>query len=72
MGEVYKLKRFLIQIKIKITNKGPGLPIAIKQVAYIGLFLTEKVLKWFKLYFIKVQLNRLNTTNIKAWYIFLT
>ena len=39
-GEVYKLKRFLTQIKIKITNKGPGLPMAIKQVAYAGLFLT--------------------------------
>ena len=30
LGEVYKLKGFLTQIKIKITNKGPGLPIAIK------------------------------------------
>ena len=50
LGEVYKLKGFLIQIKIKITNKGPGLPTAIKQVAYIGLFLTKKVLKWFKPY----------------------
>jgi hypothetical protein len=45
LGEVYKLKKFLIQIKIKITNKGPGLPMAIKQVAYVGLFLTERVLK---------------------------
>ena len=39
LGEVYKLKGFLTQIKIKITNKGLGLPIAIKQVAYTGLFL---------------------------------
>ena len=30
LGEVYKLKGFLMQIKIKITNKGPGLSIAIK------------------------------------------
>ena len=29
-GEVYKLRGFLIQIKIKITNKGLGLLIAIK------------------------------------------
>ena len=71
LGEAYKLKGFLTQIKIKITNKGLGLPIAIKQVAYIGLFLTERVLEWFKPYFIKVQLNRLNTTNIEVWYIFL-
>ena len=44
-GEAYKLREFLTQIKIKITNKGPGLPIAIKQVAYAGLFLTKRVLK---------------------------
>ena len=30
LGEVYKLKGFLIQIKIKIVNKGIGLPIVIK------------------------------------------
>ena len=69
LGEVYKLKGFLIQIKI--TNKGLGLPTAIKQVAYAGLFLTERVLKQFKPYLTKVQLNGLNTTNIKAQYIFL-
>ena len=45
LGEVYKLKGFLIQIKIKITNKGLGLPIAIKQVAYTGLFLIGRVLE---------------------------
>ena len=71
MGEVYKLKGFLTQIKIKITNKGPGLLTAIKQVAYVGLFLTGRVLKWFKPYLTKVQMNGLNTTNIKVRYIFL-
>ena len=70
MGEVYKLKRFLTQIKIKITNKGLELPTAIKQVAYVGLFLTKKVLEWFKPYFTKVQLNGLNTTNIEVRYMF--
>ena len=44
-GEAYKLRGFLIQIKIKITNKGLGLPIAIKQVAYAGLFLIRRVLE---------------------------
>ena len=39
---------------------------AIKQVAYVGLFLTKRVLEWFKPYFTKVQLNRLNTTNIEV------
>ena len=71
LGEAYKLKGFLTQIKIKITNKGLGLLTAIKQVAYAGLFLTERVLEWFKPYFTKVQLNGLNTTNIEVWYIFL-
>ena len=44
---------------------------AIKQVAYAGLFLTGRVLKWFKPYLTEVQLNGLNTTNIKVWYMFL-
>ena len=45
LGEVYKLRGFLMQIKIKITNKGLGLLIAMEQMAYIGLFLIERVLK---------------------------
>ena len=45
LGEAYKLRGFLIQIKIKIINKGLGLLIAIKQVAYTGLFLTGRVLE---------------------------
>ena len=45
LGEVYKLRGFLTQIKIKITNKGLGLLTVIEQVAYIGLFLTGRVLK---------------------------
>ena len=30
LGKLYKLKIFLMEIKIKITNKGLGLPIVIK------------------------------------------
>ena len=45
LGEVYKLKKFLTQIKIKIINKRLGLPTVIKQIAYIGLFLTKRVLE---------------------------
>ena len=71
LGEAYKLKGFLTQIKIKITNKELGLPTVIKQVAYTGLFLTKKVLKWFKPYLTKIQLNGISTTNIKIRYIFL-
>ena len=71
LKEAYKLKGFFTQIKIKIINKGLGLLTAIKQVAYIGLSLTKRVLKWFKPHFTKVQLNRLNTTNVEVWYMFL-
>ena len=52
--KAYKLKEFLTQIKIKITNKGLGLPTVIKQMAYTGLFLIRRVLKWFKLYFTEI------------------
>ena len=45
LGEAYKLRGFLTQIKIKITNKGLELPTVIKQVAYAGLFLTGRALK---------------------------
>ena len=61
-----------MQIKIKIINKGLGLLIVIKQVAYAGLFLIGKVLEWFKPYLTKIQLNGMSTTNIKIWYMFLT
>ena len=71
LGEVYKLRGFLTQIKIKITNKGPGLPTVIKQVAYTGLFLIGRVLKWFKPYFTEIWLNGMSTINIKVWYMFL-
>ena len=30
LGEVYKLKGFLTQVKIKIVNKGAGLPTVMK------------------------------------------
>ena len=71
LGEAYKLKGFLTQIKIKITNKGLGLLIVIKQVAYAELFLTGRVLEWFKPYLTKIQLNGISTTNIEARYMFL-
>ena len=54
LEEVYKLKGFLTQVKIKIVNKGAGLPTVIKQVAYIKLFLLGRALEWFKLYLTKI------------------
>ena len=44
-GELYKLRGFFTQIKIKITNKGLRLLMSIKQIAYTGLFLLERVLE---------------------------
>ena len=40
--KVYKLRGFLIQVKIKIINKRLGLPTVIKQVAYTRLYLLKK------------------------------
>ena len=54
LGEVYKLRGFLTQIKIKIVNKRAGLPIVIKPMAYTELFLLGRVLEWFKLYLTKI------------------
>ena len=54
LGEAYKLRGFFMQIKIKITNKGLGLPTVIKQVVYAELFLTGRVLEWFKSYLTKI------------------
>ena len=62
-GNIYKLKEFLTQIKIKIINKEPKLLIVIEQVAYIGLFLLKRVLKWVKPYFTEIQEKCISTIN---------
>ena len=51
---MYKLKRFLIQVKIKIVNKGLGLLIVMEQVAYTKLFLLRRALEWFKPYLTEI------------------
>ena len=71
LGEVYKLKGFLTQVKIKIVNKKVGLPTVIEQVAYARLFLLGRALEWFKSYLTKIQENGLTTANLKVRYIFL-
>ena len=71
LEEAYKLRGFLTQIKIKITNKGLGLPTVIKQIAYAELFLIKRVLEWFKPYLTEIQLNGMSTTNIEVQYMFL-
>ena len=47
----------------KVMQEGVKLVIPIDQVAYAGLFLIERVLKWFKPYLTKIQINGIITTN---------
>jgi len=44
----------------KVVQEGVKLAISI---AYIGLFLLGRALKWFKSYLIEIQANRIITTN---------
>jgi diketogulonate reductase-like aldo/keto reductase len=69
--EKAKFKRFLTQIKLKIRHKGQKLPIVADQVAYIGLFLAGRALKWFKPYLIEYKANSLTTRSNKVRYMFL-
>ena len=48
-----KLKGFLVQIRLKLHNKGHKVLTQAEVVAYMGLFLTGKALEWFKLYIIE-------------------
>jgi len=48
---------------MKIHSKGAKLLILVDAVAYIRLFLTKELIKWFKFYFLKFQINRFIITN---------
>ena len=48
-----KLKGYLTQILLKLRYKGPKIATLADAVVYTGMFLTGKVLKWFKLYLIE-------------------
>jgi len=58
-----KLKGFLMQIKIKIDNKGLKLVTPFNKVIYAGMHLIEKPLKWFQPYLSKAQMNGVTTIN---------
>ena len=58
-------------MRLKLHNKGYKVPIQAEAVAYTGLFLLGKVLKWFKPYIIEYQNNRVNTINKEVQYIFI-
>ena len=60
-----------MQISLKLRYKGPKIAILVDAVIYIGMFLTGKALKWFKLYLIEYQINKATTTNLEIKYIFL-
>jgi len=43
-----------MQMHFKVIQEGAKLATPMDQVAYIGLFLTRRVLKWFKSYLTKI------------------
>jgi len=47
----------------KVIQEGAKLAILVDQVAYVELFLTGRVFKWFKPYLTKIQVNGITTTN---------
>ena len=70
-GNKAKLKGFIMQIKIKIDNKGLRLPTSFEKIAYARIYLTGKLLKWFQLYLAETQINGIMSTNNKVRYMFL-
>ena len=67
----FKLKGFLIQIKIRIDNEGPKLATLFNKIIYAGMHLIGKPFKQFQLYLSKVQINGVMTTNKEVRYMFL-
>src|SRR6266567_9240272 len=67
-----KLKGYFIQISLKLRYKRPRIATLADTVAYAGIFLTGKALKWFKPYLMEYQINRVTTTNLEMKYIFLS
>ena len=49
-GTRVKLKGYLTQMSLKLRYKGPKIATPADAVVYTGIFLTGKVLKWFKPY----------------------
>jgi len=45
IGDKYKLKGFLTQIRMKVLHEGTKLAQSSDQVAYVGLFLTGRALE---------------------------
>jgi len=54
LGERLKLKGFLTQMHFKVTQKGAKLVTPADRIAYTGLFLLGRALKWFKPYLTEI------------------
>ena len=72
LREKLKLKGFLTQMHFKVIQEGVKLVISTDQVAYVGLFLTGRVLEWFKPYLTEIQVNGIITTNQDVRYVFIS
>src|SRR6266576_6431102 len=67
-----RLKEYFTQISLKLRYEGPKIVTLADAVIYTGMFLTGRVLKWFKLYLTEYQTNGGTTTNLEIKYIFLS
>src|SRR6266576_3780623 len=70
-GTRMELKGYLTQILLKLRYKGYRIATPPNTVAYAGIYLIGRALKWFKSYLIEYQTNRLTTTNLEMKYIFI-
>ena len=59
-------------MSLKLRYKGSKIATPADIVAYAGIFLTGRALKWFKSYLTEYQINGATTTNLKTKYIFLS
>ena len=54
VGDLKKLKGFIVQIKFKIGQEGMRLNTPADKVAFAGMFLIGDLLRWFEPYFIEI------------------
>ena len=66
-----ELKGYLTQMLLKLRYKGYRIATPLDIVVYAGIYLTGRVLKWFKSYLTEYQTNRPTTTNLETKYIFI-
>ena len=66
----WNLKDTLYRCRLSLGIKGIGL-MPLDVVVYAGMYLTGRVLEWFKPYLIEYQTNKLTTTNLEIKYIFI-